>query len=432
MQIHVVEPGQTVYQLARAYRTTMQAIITANELQDPARLVVGQALIMPIYGRLYWVQPGDSLWLISRRYGIDINMLAQVNGLVLDAPLMIGTQLYVPPRTKKAGEVLAFLEPRGDGISDRLLEETAAVARDLTYIALFSLEARRDGSLILPPSNGLQKIVNDSGAKIMLTVSNLERGAFSGPLAQAILQSSAVQNLLLENIIAFAEQVGNVRAVMFDFEHIPASQKQAYVRFLQLAREQLGEVGILVSAALAPKVRADQPGEWFVAHDYKAIGAAVDFVQLMTYEWGYSAGPPMAVSPLPEVEKAVQYALTEIPAEKIMLGQNLYGYDWTLPFVQGGPYARAVSPQMAIQLARDNNARIDYDERAQAPTFRYRDAEEQLHEVWFEDARSIQAKLRLMERYRLRGIGYWKLGISFPQNWLLVEENIEVAKINGS
>ncbi len=428
MQIHVVEPGQTVYQLARAYRTTVQAIVTANELPDPANLVVGQALVMPIYGRLYWVQPGDSLWLIARRYGIDMQALAQLNGISLNAPLAIGTQLYIPPRTKYPAETLAFLEPRGDAISSALLEQTAGVVDDLTYVALFSLEARRDGSLILPPANGLRNVVDSANSSIMLTITNLERGAFSGELAASILQSTAVQELLLENIIAYAEQVGSVQAVMFDIEHIPGNQRQAYVRFLQLAKEQLNEAGMLVCAALAPKTSADQPGEWFVAHDYRAIGAAVDFVMVMTYEWGYSAGPPMAVSPLPQVERVIQYTLTEIPSEKVLMGQNLYGYDWTLPFVQGGEYARAVSPQTAIELARRYGVAIEYDETAQAPTFRYRDEQGREHIVWFEDARSIQQKLRLLIRYNLRGIGYWKLGLSFPQNWLMIEEYLQVKK----
>ena len=39
-----------------------------------------------------------------------------------------------------------------------------------------------------------------------------------------------------------------------------------------------------------------------------------------------------------------------------MMGQNLYGYDWTLPFVQG-TIAKAVSPQQAIALAAANNVR---------------------------------------------------------------------------
>src|SRR5690606_35650069 len=143
--------------------------------------------------------------------------------------------------------------------------------------------------------------------------------------------------------------------------------------------DRLSAQGLLMSSALAPKVSATQEGEWYEAHDYGAHGAVDDMVVLMTYEWGYSGGPAMAVSPIDQVRRVVEYALTEMPANKILLGQNLYGYDWTLPFVPGGEYARAVSPQQAIALAREHNVPIQYDTTAQAPFFRYTDAEGRQH-----------------------------------------------------
>lgn len=111
-----------------------------------------------------------------------------------------------------------------------------------------------------------------------------------------------------------------------------------------------------------------------------------------------------------------------------MMGQNLYGYDWTLPFVRGQTFATAISPQQAIQIAMDNNVAISYDFRAQAPFFNYTDAEGNRHIVWFEDARSIQAKIDLLKRLGIRGISFWKLNFNFPQAWLLVEDNLNVVK----
>ena len=148
----------------------------------------------------------------------------------------------------------------------------------------------------------------------------------------------------------------------------------------------------------------------------------------MTYEWGYSAGPPLPVSPINEVERVLQYALSVMPKEKIMMGQNLYGYDWTLPFVQGESFARALSPQQAIRLAIEKKVSIQYDTTAQAPFFNYRDENNRAHVVWFEDARSIQAKFQLVKRLGLRGIAYWKLGLSFPQNWLLLHDQFTIIK----
>lgn len=94
----------------------------------------------------------------------------------------------------------------------------------------------------------------------------------------------------------------------------------------------------------------------------------------------------------------------------------------------GGELAKAVSPQEAIALARDNNQAILYDQEAQAPYFFYQDPQGNRHEVWFEDARSIQAKFDLIKEKNLRGISYWKLGLAFPQNWLLLEDQFQIKK----
>jgi spore germination protein len=136
----------------------------------------------------------------------------------------------------------------------------------------------------------------------------------------------------------------------------------------------------------------------------------------------------MPVSPITPVRRVLEYAISEMPASKIMMGQNLYGYDWTLPYVPGGKYAKAVSPQEAIELAKVNEVPILYDETAQAPHFDYVDDQGKNHTVWFEDARSIQAKFNLIKELEIRGISYWKLGLSFPQNWLLISDNFDVVK----
>ncbi|MYL60745.1 spore gernimation protein, partial [Virgibacillus halodenitrificans] len=91
--------------------------------------------------------------------------------------------------------------------------------------------------------------------------------------------------------------------------------------------------------------------------------------------------------------------------------------------------ARALSPQQAITLARKEQAEIQYDTTAQAPFFTYWDEAGKQHEVWFEDARSIQAKFNLIKELGLRGIAYWKLGLAFPQNWLLLNDQFTITKL---
>ena len=427
MQIHVVEPNQTLTSIAALYNIAPGILAEANDLPNPDQLVVGQAMVVPIIGSYYWVQPGDSLFAIARRFGIPFQELARINGINVNDPIRVGMRLYIPQRPKRDGEFLAYVEPRRVGEVSPALEASARTAAPyLTYLAPFAYLPRRDGTLDPPQLNRFPEIARANNNFLAMVLANQEEGQFSTELVHVLLTNEQVQTTFLNNILEEAKRVG-FTDIHFDFERISAEDREAYNNFLRRARDLLHQNGLIISTALAPKTSAQQVGEWYAGHDYRAHGEIVDYVLIMTYEWGYSGGPAMAVSPIGPVRGVLEYAITEIPSRKIMMGQNLYGYDWTLPFVQGTT-ATAVSPQRAIQIAAENNAEIQYDTTAQAPFFRYTDGEGKRHEVWFEDARSIQAKFDLVKELNLRGVGYWKLGLPFPQNWLLITDNFNVVK----
>lgn len=426
MQIHVVRPGETLFGIAQTYSISVDRLVESNKIPNPNDLVVGQTIVIPIVGSYYFVQPGDSLYSISQKVGVPYQELARINGITNPASLSVGYRLYIPPRRKRTAEFNGYVEPRGTTVSPALETAAREAAPYLTYLAPFSFQALRDGSLKEPLLNNFPTIARENKNVLMMVITNQENDQFSDELGQIILTNTSVQNRFLNNIVSTAKKYG-FRDIHFDFEFLRPSDKDAYNQFLRKARDRFKKEGWFISTALAPKTSAEQKGRWYEAHDYEAHGEIVDFVIIMTYEWGYSGGPPMAVSPIGPVREVIEYAITEMPANKILMGQNLYGYDWTLPFVQGS-VAKAVSPQQAIQIAAANNVSIEYDEKAQAPHFRYTDSEGKEHEVWFEDARSIQAKFDLIKELNLRGMSYWKLGLDFPQNWLLLSDNFNVRR----
>jgi spore germination protein len=123
----------------------------------------------------------------------------------------------------------------------------------------------------------------------------------------------------------------------------------------------------------------------------------------------------------------LDYAVSVIPAGKILMGVPNYGYDWTLPFRQGSA-AQPISNQRAAALAGQARVEIFFDQTAQTPYFRYRDSAGKLHEVWFEDARSLRAKFLLADEYGLGGVSFWNLNTLFRTNFLLLESMFSVEK----
>ncbi|MFP3123981.1 LysM peptidoglycan-binding domain-containing protein [Ectobacillus funiculus] len=426
LQIVTVQRGDTLYKIAQRYGTTVETITNDNGLNPAQVLVVGQALIVNTPGNVYYVQPGDSLYKIALTHNTTVNALTNANNISANVMLQVGQRLYIPRGSKRNAESIAYLQPTSIPIRESLVTATRAASPYLTYLAYFSFEAKRDGTLVEPTSiPTVLDAISANRVIPMLVVSNLENGNFSTELTSVLLNDSAIQNKLITNVLRIAEQYG-MRDVHFDFEDVAATDREAYNQFLRNVKARLPQ-GYTLSTTLVPKTSSAQTGRYYEGLDYKAHGEIVDFVVIMTYDWGWQGGPPQAVSPIGPVKQVIQYAKSQMPANKIMMGQNLYGFDWPLPFKPGN-MAKAVSSVAAVALARAHNAAIAFDYTAQAPHFTYRDAQGALHEVWFEDARSVQAKFNLIKEQGIRGISYWKIGLPFPQNWRLLTENFNIIK----
>lgn len=132
------------------------------------------------------------------------------------------------------------------------------------------------------------------------------------------------------------------------------------------------------------------------------------------------------MAPLPSVKEVLDFAFRAIPSQKILMGIPNYGYDWKIPFVEGTA-AQSVGNREAVDIARRFSAVIEYNKTDEAPFFNYFDNTQE-HEVWFEDARSIYAKLQLVPQYGLSGVSYWTIMRFFPQNWLVLNSLFNVIK----
>lgn len=425
MQIHVVQTGDTLGRISQGYGVSIDELIHTNKILNPNQLVVGQTIVIPITGRYHWIARGETLYSISRLYNISLNELIRINRISDPNQIPIGLRLYISQLPRTSVDVNAYIDPRMTGTaSPQIVNE---VGEHLTFLAIFSYAVNRNGTLT--PVTDQPSINSAYGDRVvpLMVLTNFEAGTFSQELATTVLTDSNLQDRILDEAIRIMGEKG-YRGLDFDFEYLGRENRERYNAFLRKARTRLKEKGYFISSALAPKLSDEQKGVLYEGHDYAAHGTIVDFIFFMTYEWGWSGGSPMAVSPINQVRKVMEYALSVVPRNKIMMGIPLYGYDWTLPYVQGGRWAKSISPQDAIQLAVRYKQSIRYDSVSQAPFFHYTDENGAKHEVWFEDARSIQAKFNLVKELGLRGFFYWVLGNDFPQNWLLIEENFNINK----
>ena len=418
MKIHVVQAGESVESIAAGYGVDPIRLSSDNSVPPGGALAVGQTLVIRFPRQVHAVQPGETLSSIAALYGISVRSLWRRNWSLGGGNFLVPGQTLV---------ISYFDEPLAKAISNGYAYpyiDPVLLAQELpyqTYLTPFTYGISADGSLLPLEDDSLLSSARLRGTRPVMHLSTLtETGQFDTRRGELVLTDPEIRNRLIQDTLQTVLRRGYA-GLDVDFEYLPGTLAIAYAAFLSTLRRLLHAQGRFLWTALAPKTNADQRGLLYEGHDYAAVGAASDSVLLMTYEWGYTYGPPMAVAPLPNVRAVLNYAVTAIPPEKIFLGIPNYGYDWSLPFVQGVTRARSISNQQAIELALEHNIAIQYDPTAQSPFFHYTDAAGTVHEVWFEDARSLDAKLRLIAEYGFRGAGFWNLMRPFSQIWQVLD-----------
>ena len=422
MNIHVVQRGESLWQIADRYHVSIEDIVNLNKLNNPNILLPGHALLIPTKGQTYTVQQGDTIWQIAQRFGVSPQDLLWENRIMNPDLIYPGYVLTIPQKPKPEIDVNAFTYFLGS--------EAVPIVRNvgpyLTYLAPFAYLVNEDGSLVNIADEAAIAEAYSQGIVPMMSLVNFTVNVAGENIAHIVLNNPDIINTLLENIINTMKEKG-YQGLNIDFEYVLPEDREAYNNFLESTVNRLHEEGFFVSTSLAPKISGDQVGLLYEAHDYPAHGRLADFVVLMTYEWGWRGGIPRAISPLNEIRRVLDYAVTVIPRDKILMGFQIYARDWKLPFREGDE-AATISVQDAINLAYEHMAEIHYDYVSQSPYFHYTDAEGNVHEVWFEDARSAQAKFDTVKEYGLRGISYWGLGYEFPQNFPLLADNFQIRK----
>ncbi len=423
MIIHIVEPGETLFSIANKYGVSVEILAINNSVGDPLTLAVGQSIAVVVPSVTYTVREGDTLNSIAAEYGTTLNTLYK-NNLILRGKTDIfeGQTIIVYIERDPVGtyQLGGYSYPF---ISEYLLNTSLPF---MNYLMPFTYGFTLAGDLIAPDDETMLRRARIYGTKSVLHLSTLDAsGRFSTENATILLNNRALWETLYNNVLSTIQAKGYF-GLDVDFEFLGKENAPKYAEFITYMREKLNPLGYGVIVALAPKVSDEQPGSLYEGHDYALLGKAANAVLVMTYEWGYTYGPPLAVSPVPNIKKVLDYAVTRIEPAKIFEGISNYGYNFILPYVRGKSVASSVSTRQAIDLAVRTNSEILYDETAMAPYFYYTENNVQ-HVVWFEDARSILSKLKLLPLYGLKGALYWNLNRENNQNLTVINSTINRA-----
>lgn len=449
---YTVKAGDSLYLIARRYNTTVEGIQVLNNLTGTL-LTIGQTLRIPLYTEVI-----VNVNLANVRSGPGTNF-SVVTTMVRNAKLpVIGSssgwfkvRLHNGKEAWISGTVATLRAYGGDKPITNILgfytleegpalpSSFASFANNLgeisqTGLFMFRISANNPttienfGEFTDQDIRNLVAIAHRNNVKIFPVVHNLLYRPGGTTLAKNVVKVlvSNAQNrtAFAFNLLRLIERY-NFDGVNIDIEDVFIEDSANLSLLYQEIAKVLRPRGYFFSASIPSRV-SDAPFNPFSdPFDYGAIGNAVDeFVVMLYNEHGWPGSGPGPVVSIGWMERVLRYTITKMPKEKVVGAVSVFGFDFNLTTGRN----TYVTYDMAMNLANRYNKEVIFDEETQTPMFAYVDAQGNRHEVWFENAQSIYAKIKLAWDLGIKGIALWRLGMEDESMWAMLRNQVVVRK----
>ncbi len=428
MIIHVVKEGETISYLANYYEIPVNTLIQDNGITNPDNLALGQTIVIIYPETVYKVKEGDSLKSIADYFQVTINHILRNNPVISDrGGIYEGENIVINYDTDKLRMIVisGYAYPY---IDMKILKKTLPY---LTYLTVFNYRITIDGDIIDIDDKAVIEMAKLYGVAPMMFLSTLtSHGQGDLEVAKSILNNIELQEKLFENTINKLKEKG-YHGVNLYLQYLAPETKQLVEQFLERFSKRLREEKFRILAAVSPKTRIEGTEISFEQMDYSNIAAQVDALLFLSYDWGYSYGPPASVTPVNILKGLFNIFINQVTSNKLQIGLPVIGYDWELPYIPGVTRANAISTATAIEIAASAETTIHYNDITEAPYFFYNKSIHNLHIVWFKDARSIDAISGFVNELDLQGLAIWNTMQFFNQMWFILNNKYEIEKVYG-
>lgn len=450
---YIVRPGDSLYSIARKFGVPLEGIVSLNNLTSTS-LNVGQRLRIPLYTEVIISVdsanirrgPGENYAVIARMVRNTKLPVVSSNQNWYKVRLYNGTDGWISKRLaalhayggeKPITEIVGFytLEegPSLPSSFNSFVNNTALLSQTSLFMYRISAnnpaQIEKFGTFTDQDVETLVAIAHRTNIKILPIVHNLLYKPGGTTLAKNVVKVlvSSPQNrsAFIQSIISLIEKY-NFDGVTIDIEDVFIEDSANLSLLFTEIGAALHRKGYFFSAAVPSRIRDYPPFNPFSdPFNYGVIGKAVDqFIVMLYNEHGWPGSGPGPVVSIKWMESVLRYSITKMPKEKLIAAVSVFGFDFNL----STGVNTYITNDAAIQLARRHNRQVIFDEPTKTPMFSYTDERGNRHEVWFENAASLRAKIQLAWQLGISGIALWRLGMEDPAVWTMLTNDVVVKK----
>lgn len=448
---YTVKAGDSLYSIAKRFETTVESIIQLNDLES-TNLDIGQQLKIPLYTEVIVnvdtanvrLGPGTQYDIVATMTeGARLPVISIFSGwnkiLLHDgregwiSDLVVDRKVY--SGEKPISSILGYYTLEEGPTLPSSYDSFINNKNLLTEVPMFIFRIDRDNPTTIEKfgefTNEYVEDVIDIGhksnIKMLALVHNLLYNGgqeTSKEVVSQMLDTKETREEFINNLIELIEGYG-FDGANIDIEDVRIEDSEKLSAFFVELGDAMSKKGYYLSASVPSRVSDDPFNPFSDPFDYGVIGRAVDeFVVMLYNEHGWPGSGPGPVVSIGWMERVLRYTMTKMEKEKIMAAVSVFGFDFNLTTGKN----QYVTYDRAIELAERYNKEIIFDEETQTPYFAYTDEEGNEHEVWFENAESIKAKIDLAYKLGIKGVALWRLGMEDKSIWDMIREDVVVKK----
>jgi spore germination protein len=424
MIIHVVQEGEDINSIAESYGVSVERLVLENDIENPDRLIIGEALVILYPEITYTIQEGDTLGGIAEAYGVTVMQLLRNNSYLTNREYIYPGETIVISYKEEKISTLATNGYAYPFIDHNTLRKTLPY---LTFLTIFTYMYTAEGELDDIDDIELIRIAKEYGVAPIMSVSPFgENDADKTAVVHDLLRSEESMERLIQNILLVAKSKGYY-AVNIDNVYIFPEERVKYVDYMENISTEFNNEGYNLYNTFSLSSFELITGVVYQGLDYKRMGEFLNGAIFLSYDWGFKIGIPANFVAPDTLNSIMDYATSQIPAEKSYVGSSGVGYIWQLPYIEGVSRGQSMTYASVRRLASEVGATFLFDDVMHATYFQIINELEEV--VRFKDARYYYNLIRLVKFHGYRGLGVWNIMQYFAPVWLVINSQYEIEKI---
>ncbi len=428
MEIYIVQEGDSIDTISNHFGISIDILARNNGLEYPYELAIGQALVIAHPTLIHTVQEGDTLQGIADMYGVSLRKILRNNPYLIE-------RVYIHPEETIIISYDTIVDIATIGFAYPYIRRSTLLKNllNLTYLSVFNYSVSDRGEIneYYDDREIVQASVEYGVIPLLMLSTLTPYGEPNAEIAYNLLLNEEYQDNLLGQIVSIMRNKGYLGLNMV-FNYLNENSQMLYQNLVKKISERIRQEGYLFFITINyDNKKRDNSGQNDQV-DYAAFNSYVDIMIFIKLYWGTNYDPPSPVSDIKYLRSLVNYLITQVPVDKLMIGKPLLGYVWPIPFIPNTTRAISMALDAVLQVANNSDAMIQFDGRSQTPYFFYNQEAEGVSRqqvVWFVDARSINALNNLIHEYSLYGAGIWNIMIYHPQLWTILNSQYEIIKL---